>query len=314
MSDTKNGCSCCCPPGPRGPQGLQGPPGPTGMQGPEGEQGPKGDKGDPGKDGGIGPIGPAGPTGPQGPKGDKGDAGPAGPQGPIGPTGAQGAVGPVGPKGDTGADGAQGPKGDAGAIGPAGPQGDPGKNGADGATGPAGPTGPIGPKGDPGVCDCEVSFINLYASIPQTVPPNGLPGSTVNYDKISSVHVAADYITATTPIDGKVGFVKHGLYRIDWILQGRITPPLPQPVPSWSFGLYLNGILVPGSIYSGFNSSPNDDASHSSGTVIFEIPAGAILELRNTCVSSVNLDPNVGGSVFPITIATLTATLMLPLP
>src|SRR6185503_6383327 len=88
-------------------------------------------------------------------------------------------------------------------------------------------------------------------------------------------------------------------------LQARITPPVPDPVPSWSFGFWLDGVLIPGSIYSGFTQAPGDDAAHSTGDLQIQINAGQKLRLRNTSVSSVNLNPNITGSVFPITIASI---------
>ncbi|MEK7112502.1 MAG: hypothetical protein AAB875_04190 [Patescibacteria group bacterium] len=101
-----------------------------------------------------------------------------------------------------------------------------------------------------------------------------------------------------------IKFLKHGIYHIQWELQARVAPPLPSPVPSWSFGLWLNAALVQGSIFSGYTQSPNDDAAHSNGDVIIEVHANDVLKLRNTCSSDVN--PNITGSVFPITIAAIT--------
>jgi len=63
--------------------------------------------------------------------------------------------------------------------------------------------------------------------------------------------------------------------------------------------------LVPGSIYSGFTQAAGDDACHSTGDVIIEVKAGDMIRLRNTSVSLVSLNPNVTGSVFPITIASI---------
>ena len=113
--------------------------------------------------------------------------------------------------------------------------------------------------------------------------------------------------------NGDVKFLKHGVYHLQWELQGRISV-LVQPVPSWSFGFWLNGILVNGSIYSGFTQAPGDDACHSTGDVIIEVMANDVLKLRNTSISDVNLNPSVTGSVFPITIASITivSTQILP--
>lgn len=129
-----------------------------------------------------------------------------------------------------------------------------------------------------------------------------------------STVTSLDFDLSLMPSTGEIKFLKHGIYHLAWQLQARITPPVPNPVPSWSFGFWLNGILVPGSIYSGFTQAPGDDACHSTGDIIIEIRAGDVLKLRNTSVSSVNLNPNVTGSVFPITIATVVAECLRDLP
>jgi hypothetical protein len=54
-----------------------------------------------------------------------------------------------------------------------------------------------------------------------------------------------------------------------------------------------------------FTQAPGDDACHSTGDIIIEVMANDLLKLRNTSISDVNLNPNVTGSVFPITIASI---------
>jgi hypothetical protein len=125
---------------------------------------------------------------------------------------------------------------------------------------------------------------------------------------------AANFDTSAMGTSGVIKFLTHGVYHIAWQLQGRIQPPVPEPVPSWSFGFYLNGVLVPGSIYSGFTQAPGDDACHSTGDVIIEVKANDLLQLRNTSISIVNLNPNVNGSVFPITIASVNIECVKVLP
>ena len=117
--------------------------------------------------------------------------------------------------------------------------------------------------------------------------------------------VGSDFDLSMANVTGDIKFLKHAIYHLGWQLQARITSPVPNPVPSWSFGFWLNGVLVPGSIYSGFTQAPGDDACHSTGDLQIEVLAGQSLRLRNTSVSSVNLNPSVTGSVFPITIASV---------
>lgn len=293
------GSNCCGCMGPQGPQGLPG------LQGPQGPQGPAGLDGKPGQ---VGPQGPAGQTGAQGSQG---------------PQGIPGGMGPQGPAGINGSPGPQGPMGNDGPAGPIGPQGQIGQNGAQGPQGPAGPIGPMGPQGLQGIqgpagkdCDnsmCCVRYLNTYATVAQVIGAYNSGTDTVKFDAINSI-TASDFDMTMANISGEIKFQKHGVYHIAWQLQARITPPVPNPVPSWSFGFWLNGVLVPGSIYSGFTQAPGDDACHSTGDVIIEIKAGDLLRLRNTSVSQVNLNPAVTGSVFPITIASINIECLQALP
>ncbi len=211
----------------------------------------------------------------------------------------------------------QGPMGPMGLQGPQGIQGVPGSQGITGQTGAQGPQGLQGPKGDPGKdCDCSGMsvFANLYASKAQTVNSNGSLNDSVLFDQKNAVSNASDFDFTLSNISGEIKFLKHGYYHISWDLQARITPPVPSPVPSWSFGFWLNGVLVNGSIFSGFTQAPGDDTSHANATVIIEVKAGDVLKLRNACASSVDLNPNTSGSLFPITIASVIIECLEVLP
>lgn len=203
----------------------------------------------------------------------------------------------------------QGPQGPAGLQGPQGIQGVPGIQGSEGPTGMQGNTGPQGPAGKD--CDCSGSlsnsYANVYSSTAQLVQAYNAAGSgdQVLFNSQNAVSTPGDFDLTQMGSTGDIKFLKHGIYHMQWQLQARITSPVPEPVPSWSFGFWLNGVLVPGSIYSGFTQAPGDDACHSTGDVIIEVNAGDMLRLRNTSVSIVSLNPNVTGSVFPITIASV---------
>jgi len=231
-----------------------------------------------------------------------------GPQGPQGIPGIQGVQGIQGPSGQDGRQGSSGPQGAPGPQGPAGVDGQMGPQGLQGIIGSMGPQGLQGLQGIPGK-DCDKScccerYCNVYASVAQIVGAQGSANDMVLFDQTNAVSVG-DFDLSMSNTTGDVKFLKHGIYHIQWQLQARILPPVPDPVPSWSFGFWLNGILVPGSIYSGFTQAPGDDACHSTGDVIIEVQANDFLRLRNTSISAVNLNPNVTGSVFPITIASI---------
>lgn len=216
-----------------------------------------------------------------------------------GPQGVPGIQGPQGIQGVHGQDGAQGPMGLTGLQGPQGAQGPPGKDCDSHPT--------------PSECDCCDRYANLYASVAQVIGAYSSPTDTVLFDSQNKVS-AGDFDLTQANTTGDIKFLQHGIYHIQWQLQARIVPPVPDPVPSWSFGFWVNGILVPGSIYSGFTQAPGDDACHSTGDIIIEVQAGDKIRLKNTSVSSVNLNPNVTGSVFPITIASINIECLKALP
>ena len=200
----------------------------------------------------------------------------------------------------------QGPQGVPGLMGPQGIQGVPGPQGIPGQQGIQGVQGLQGSCEDCHGSSCE-RFANIYASIAQVVQPYNVPAVSdqVLFDKLNAVSAVADFDLSQMGISGDIKFLKHGIYHLQWQLQARITAPVPNPVPSWSFGFWINGVLVPGSIYSGFTQAPGDDACHSTGDIIIEVQANDMLRLRNTSISQVALNPNVTGSVFPITIASI---------
>ena len=202
-----------------------------------------------------------------------------------------------GPQGPQGLPGIQGPQGSTGQMGPQGQQGNVGPQGIQGIQGVAG-------KDCDRECECCDRFANVFASKTQTLGAYSTATDTVVFDMQNAVSVG-DFDLSVMGTTGDVVFLKHGIYQISWNLQGRLTPPISPPVPSWSFGLWLNGVLVPGSIFSGFTQAPDDDACHSSAIVSIEIQVGDKLRLRNTSVNNVDLTPAVNGSVFPITIASI---------
>ena len=200
-----------------------------------------------------------------------------------------------------------GPQGPAGLQGAQGIQGVPG---AQGIMGPSGAQGPQGPQGVPGKdCDCPqggacLRYANVFSSVDQNLSAFSA-GSDAVFFNLQNAVSSGDFDLSLMATTGQVKVLNHGIYSIGWALQAKTTPPVIAPVPSWSFGLWINGVLVPGSVYSGFTQSPNDDTAHINGDVIIEVPAGGVLMLRNTSKTAVSLDPNPATSVFPITVAGL---------
>ena len=205
----------------------------------------------------------------------------------------------------------QGPQGVPGLQGEQGIQGVPG---AQGAMGPQGVQGVQGLQGPPGVCrpeDCHheeckccESYLNVYAVPPQFLGPFGSPTDTVTFSSANAV-LAADFDTSAMGTTGAIKFLKAGIYAIRWGAEARVHPPIPIPVPSFSFGLWVNGAVVNGSVLSGYTQAPGDDTLSVNSEVILKMNVGDELKLRNAAAVAVDMDPNTVGIVFPVSVATL---------
>lgn len=210
----------------------------------------------------------------------------------------------------------QGPQGVPGAQGAQGVQGVSGVQGAQGQTGMQGAQGLQGVPGK----DCEhgkeckfpIAYCSVYSLEKQTKGAFGSSTDTILFN--SQAEVSAEFDTSMKNVNGDIKFLKHGIYSITWIAQANITPPVPAPVPSFSFGLWLDGALLPGSVSSNFTQSPNDDNAHTSGQTIVEVKAAQILTIKNASLASVTLNPLPSGSVFPIANASISIHLLKDLP
>jgi hypothetical protein len=201
----------------------------------------------------------------------------------------------------------EGPQGVPGLQGPQGVQGVPG---AQGLMGPSGIQGPQGLQGAPGKdCQgngsncCDHEYFDVYSQTAQSVAPFPSAGNAVLFNLSNQTTSGFDF--SQMAIDGSIKFLKHGIYYVSAQVKAKVMPPLPQPVPSWIFYVDVNGIKVQGSACAGFNSSPNDQAISSSADVLIEAKPGDIIKLINYSTSSVQLDPILIGSVFPVDVASL---------
>lgn len=104
--------------------------------------------------------------------------------------------------------------------------------------GAQGPQGLQGEKGDPGKdCDCkdvDMPYVNVFASVAQLIQPYnpGAVADQVLFNLQNANSGALDFDLSQMNVSGDIKFLKHGIYHMTWQLQGRITPPVPSPVPS----------------------------------------------------------------------------------
>ncbi len=207
----------------------------------------------------------------------------------------------------------EGPQGVPGDQGPQGPQGVPG---VQGAMGPQGVQGPRGLQGAPGK-DCEPrppcppsekcccnTWMNVFGSPPQTIAAFGTGADAVIFQGQNAVSTG-DFDLSMMSVDGSVKFLKSGVYVINWGAEAKVQPPIPSPTPSFSFGLWLNNVVIPGSVISGYTQAPNDDTLHIDNEVIIKVNANDVLKLRNASAFILDMAPNTVGIQFPVVVATL---------
>lgn len=213
----------------------------------------------------------------------------------------------------------QGPQGVPGLQGPQGLQGVPGAQGIPGQTGLQGPQGLQGPAGkdcnggDGRDCKCCESYANIWAQPPQILGPFGSATDSVLFQFINAV-VAADFDLSMMSVDGSVKFLKAGVYRINFGAEAKVSQPIPLPVPSFSFGLWKNAVLIPGSTISGYTQAPGDDTIQITGEVMIQVAANDVIKLRNASSIGIDMTPNTVGIVFPVTVATLNINCLKLLP
>ncbi|MFT8318805.1 MAG: collagen-like protein, partial [Sporolactobacillus sp.] len=169
-----------------------------------------------------------------------------------------------------------------GDIGATGPTGDTGATGPIGATGPAGPTGDIGATGPTGATGAtgatggglsEYGYIyNLAAQV-----------VAIEADVLFSTNGVITPGITHAPGTSLIAITTPGDYEVTFSVSG---------VEPNQFALFLNGALVPGTIYgSGAGTQQNN------GQVILTIASGDALTLRNhSSAAAVTLQTLAGGT------------------
>lgn len=203
----------------------------------------------------------------------------------------------------------QGPQGVPGLQGDQGIQGVPGAQGIMGAQGVQGVQGLQGPAGKDcdstgRECNCCESYANLWAQPPQILGAFGSANDAVLFQFQNAI-TPADFDLSQMSVDGSVKFLKAGVYRINFGAEAKVSQPIPLPVPSFSFGLWKNNVLIPGSTISGYTQAPGDDTIQITGEVMVDILANDAIKLRNASSNGIDMTPNTVGIVFPVTVATL---------
>jgi hypothetical protein len=173
---------------------------------------------------------------------------------------------------------------------PPGPQGQRGPQGIQGVIGVDGIQGVVGPQGIPGpCCESQIAYANLYSTNPQALAAQGDPASIALFEGANLV-TAPYFDVSSASTTGEIIFLQTGVYFIDWRADGIVTD-FSLPVPTWTIGLFQNGVLVPGSNFG----APESLISNTGGGVIIKATAGDIFHLENTTPVAITLigDPSL---------------------
>ncbi len=206
----------------------------------------------------------------------------------------------------------EGPQGVPGIQGMQGIQGIQGAQGIAGQIGPQGPQGLQGPaekdceRNDE--CNCKSAWLTLYSLQNQTIPSLEAPFMEVVGSN------SGDFDISNAASNGEVKILIHGIYVINWGIDGKLTPPYPEPVPAWAFGIYRNGVFLAGTASASFSITPDDLVVHDSSVAIVELFVNDVIKLVNGCAMSVNVISSPTGVVIPTCSARLNINLLKLIP
>lgn len=184
-----------------------------------------------------------------------------------------------------------------------GPQGVQGPRGPDGLQGPQGIQGPQGVPGscvncfEHRECKCpEPEFAEIGSTMPQDLNPSpgaNMPGQVVLLE--FTIHATAGIDVSTSGVDGKIKVNRAGWYQVSHGVCGSLNPVI-SPLPVWTFSLFKNAAIVPGSTFANMTISPEQKANEIVAQTLVHFNAGDVLELANTSTSVVVLTAPVLGT------------------
>jgi hypothetical protein len=137
-----------------------------------------------------------------------------------------------------------------------------------------------------------------------------VPGASAFFELVSAT--TTDFDVNLAPITGDITALKKGYYSVQWEVDGMLTDVIFPP-PSWSFGIYINGLLVASSTSGSTTLSLEDVVTNNSGSSIFLLNAGDVVSLKNISLNAVSLVSNPVGTAQPVASARLNIILLTDL-
>ncbi len=157
-------------------------------------------------------------------------------------------------------------------------------------------------------CGSEAQFAYFYTTTPQTVAGSTVSPPVINFvdwSQASSLTQDDIHLDADTT---KIVVKKPGIYDITYTVTG-----FSDEVISFQVGLYLNGVLVPGSTF-GAEDRDRDDRQEVVGPVLVKIDQkNSFISLGNQDTDSLELVNVVGGTIGPNVVASIKFLKVAPL-
>ncbi len=126
--------------------------------------------------------------------------------------------------------------------------------------------------------------------------------------------VSPDFDITNAALTGEIKILTHGLYSLNWGFDGLLAPPYPFPVPAWGLGIYLNGVLVPGTTSGSCSITPDEIVTHTSGGYILELNVNDVIKLVSLCSLPIQAVSTPFGLVSPIMSTRINMTMVKKLP
>jgi hypothetical protein len=181
---------------------------------------------------------------------------------------------------------------DCDAQGPQGPQGIQGVQGVQGVQGPQGIQGAAGKDcchDDHHRKCCDVEFAEVFSLLSQSLAPSpsaNAPGQTVLFENTIFATSAIDVSMANST--GVITVNLSGWYDVVTGICGALNP-IASPLPAWTFSMFRNGVIVPGSTFSDMTLSPEQKANEIIADVYLHLNAGDQIMVANTSTSTIVL-------------------------
>ncbi len=194
---------------------------------------------------------------------------------------------------------AQGEQGPAGIQGPRGQDGLQGPQGIQGIQGVPGSC--VNCKDEHRHCDCpEPEFAEAGSAVMQDLPASpgaNLAGGVVLMEV--SIYATSNIDLSMAAVNGQVKVNRAGWYEVSTGVCGSLNPVL-SPLPVWTFSLFNNGAIVPGSTFANMTISPEQKANEIVSQVLVHLNVGDVLTLANTSTANVVIQaPALGTNAQP---------------